>query len=371
TWTESLDQMITEQMNSFNRRNPNYRIEVITFGSASELQMLMQSDTPPDLICWDGDWVDDPPSAQLYGAKGYLTDLGPLVEADPELSMSDFIPSCVELIQETYGSFYLFPREFYARTLVAPSEYVGEEMGWTLEEFCDTAKNLPEGMTIWGGDGKTLLNMLLETGMGAFVDYTAGTCDFENQTFIDLLTVCRDRCSAEENWEEGLGNNLMKVESVMGRFGNFAIETMIPAKEQGLTLIGYPGAGGNGMNLTFSGCVSITTVGSHPDVAWDFVRELMSYDFQKNSYGFASIREDVFNEKEDSYAEMYAEDAAEADFAAAKALPYDAGCSTVYDSPVAQIVMEEAEAFFAGDKSAEETARVIQNRVSIYLGEQF
>lgn len=370
TWTESLDQMITEQMNSFNRGNANYRIDVVTFGDATELQMLMQSDTPPDLICWDGDWLEEAPSAQVYSAKGYLVDLEPLVEADSELRMSDFIPRCVELIKETYGGLYLFPREFYSRTIVAYSEYVGDEMGWTMEEFCDIAKNLPQGMTIWGGDGKSLLNMLLETGISEFVDFEAGTCSFETQTFMDLLTVCRDKCGVEENWEEGLGNNLMRVEGVMGRFGQFAKEVMVPAREQGLTLIGYPGAGGNGMNLTFSGSVSITTVGGHSDVAWDFVRELMSYDFQKNSFGFGSVREDVFTEKEDSYAEMYPDDVTEADYAAAKALPYDAGCTTVYDSPVTQIVMEEADGFFAGDKSAEETARIIQNRVMIYLSEQ-
>jgi multiple sugar transport system substrate-binding protein len=34
------------------------------------------------------------------------------------------------------------------------------------------------------------------------------------------------------------------------------------------------------------------------------------------------------------------------------------------------IVQEEVTAFFTGDKSAEETAKIIQNRVSIYLSEQ-
>jgi hypothetical protein len=33
-------------------------------------------------------------------------------------------------------------------------------------------------------------------------------------------------------------------------------------------------------------------------------------------------------------------------------------------------VEEEAAAFFAGDKTVEEVARIIQSRVSIYLGEQ-
>jgi hypothetical protein len=37
---------------------------------------------------------------------------------------------------------------------------------------------------------------------------------------------------------------------------------------------------------------------------------------------------------------------------------------------VASIVKEECGAYFAGDKSAEETARVIQSRVNTYINEQ-
>jgi multiple sugar transport system substrate-binding protein len=42
----------------------------------------------------------------------------------------------------------------------------------------------------------------------------------------------------------------------------------------------------------------------------------------------------------------------------------------IWDSQIESIVQEEVTAFFTGDKSAEETAKIIQNRVSIYLSEQ-
>ena len=42
----------------------------------------------------------------------------------------------------------------------------------------------------------------------------------------------------------------------------------------------------------------------------------------------------------------------------------------VYDDPAVEIALEEAAAFFAGDQTVENTASVIQSRVSIYLGEQ-
>lgn len=40
-----------------------------------------------------------------------------------------------------------------------------------------------------------------------------------------------------------------------------------------------------------------------------------------------------------------------------------------YDG-IFQIIREEGQAYFAGDRSTEETARLIQNRAKIYLSEQ-
>ena len=40
-----------------------------------------------------------------------------------------------------------------------------------------------------------------------------------------------------------------------------------------------------------------------------------------------------------------------------------------FDNEIYTIITEEAEAFFAGDKTAEEVASLIQNRAKIYLGE--
>jgi len=46
------------------------------------------------------------------------------------------------------------------------------------------------------------------------------------------------------------------------------------------------------------------------------------------------------------------------------------GHKPVNDHPVQHIVNEDTAAFFAGIRSAEETARIIQSRVSIFLAER-
>ncbi len=366
SWTEVADYTLIDQVNRFNRSSGEYRIEVVTYGSAMDLQLLMQSDTPPDLICWDGDWVESPPSARLYAAKGYLTDLEPLLEQDAELSMDDLIPRCVELLRETYGGMYVLPSSFYARTIMAPSEYVGENMGWTLEEFCNVANSLPDDVTLWSSGGDTLLSMILGTNGSQFVDYEAGTCDFENQTFIDLLNVCRDRCTEGDDTED----DMLQVIPIMGRFAQFTYNNLLPAKAAGKTMIGYPGAAGNGMCLTFQQCMSIPASAKHPDAAWQFLRSFLTDDIQEQTHMFTPIRADVYQELENNMVKNNPDEATQEEYAEAIAMPYDAGCVMVYDDPAMEIALEEAAAFFAGDKTAEDTASVIQSRVSIYLGEQ-
>ena len=41
-----------------------------------------------------------------------------------------------------------------------------------------------------------------------------------------------------------------------------------------------------------------------------------------------------------------------------------------YDQEVLDIIKDETSAFFEGQKSAEETAKMIQSRVGLYVGEQ-
>ena len=52
-----------------------------------------------------------------------------------------------------------------------------------------------------------------------------------------------------------------------------------------------------------------------------------------------------------------------------KAMVDNASVGGNYDSDILDIINEEAAAFFSGDKSADDVAALIQNRVSIYLGE--
>lgn len=369
TWTDSLDQNVVDAMNQFNRASSAYRVEVETYSSNEELNLKLLSGDAPDIIDWNSTaWLDSTPSMAIYAKRGYLVDLEPLFDADEELSLDDFIPSILELSMARTGGLYTMPTSFYFATFSAPTEYVGTETGWTVSDMLAVAETLPEDMILSDDTQSGMLDLLLRTNINDYVDIAAGTCSFETQAFYDLLTLCRDYFPAE--YSENSYTQLLTGEASVGRLGQFASDVMRPLESEGRTLIGYPGAGGSGVSIIFNDDYAICALGQQQEGAWEFLRTLYTYDFQYNSAGIMSaVRQDAFDDKEDWYLEVNGS-CTEEESQAARELVYNAQNVRTNDSSIIPIVQEEAAAFFNGDKTAEETARIIQSRVEIYLGEQ-
>lgn len=369
TWADSLDQRVAEAMNQFNRESSTYRVEVETFGSAQDLQLMLSAGDIPDLLYWGQGTLEDSPSIPLLAKNGYLLDLEPLFDRDPELSTEDFLPNLLELAKSQANGLYAMPIEFYFVTLTGKKEYVGDSTGWTISDMIAAAWQLPEDMEVWEYISQwDALDTLLRCTLSDFMDVNAGTCQFETQEFYELLNFCRDYFPQEVGEDYTPSENAMLTgEGGMGRMGQFASDVIRPLEEQGKTLIGYPGAGDSGLSIIFYQEMSIFAQGLQQEGAWEFLRTLYSYDYQYSCRH--SVRSDAFNAREDWYLELN-DSCTEAESQAIRQRVQEATQLRLAEYPCSEIIQEEAAAFFSGDKTAEETARIIQNRVEIYLAEQ-
>lgn len=372
TWADVVDQAIAMQLASFNRGNDTYRVEVVTYSSAEELQLQMLTGDSPDILCWDNG-LDEMPSLELYAKKGYLVELTPLFEQDETLNLSDFIPSVLELATERTDGLYAMPTNFYLHSWMAPIEYVGDAPDWNFGTMLEVARNLPEDMDLFHYVTRAeCIEMMLESAEGMFVDVTAGTCDFSNQEFYDLLTIARDYCPEspkDDAYENPRGTMLLEGCGVFGRLGQFASDTLRPARASGKVFVGYPGDTGNGFTMIFGSEFSICTTGKEQEGAWAFIRNLFDETYQSARLPMCAVRTDCFEAREDWYLEVNGS-CTEAESLEARQLVYGAKNLRNYTSPIIPIVQEEAGAFFSGDKTAEEVAAIIENRVKIYLSEQ-
>ena len=224
-----------------------------------------------------------------------------------------------------------------------------------------------------------------------FLDLEAGTCDFENETFIQLLEICKEygeRPTPDENqlYEMLKTGECLSTYVRVDDMQHFT-QAMKPL-EKSCHFVGYPGQEGYGYAASYE-FVVVNANSKNKEAAMEFLWNLFSLESQQKIDGNgASVREDVVREsvvlkdwgdgrgpiyyyytgdegymnvevKEDgsSFLEEYV--------TALKGLEgQDSRSKAVID-----IVESEAEAYFAGDRPAKEIAKIIQNRVQLYLDE--
>lgn len=346
-------------MNRFNRENPAYQAEFCYYAGDTALQLALLSGDIPDLILFDSSMASA--SEQILSKKGYLTDLEPLFDSDETLSTEDFLPNVLSTLKESNGGLYTIPVYFYFRSLVADQSYVGDLDTWSTSQLYQIAQTLPEDMVAFDMEPGDSLQHLLEHSINQFVDVQNLSCNFTNDSFYDLLRLCRDYCSSDGR------TGLIQVVASMGSCCNLA--EAIADYGEDCAVLGYPDAPGNGGDLVMGDVLGIFAGSQHPDAAWQLLRSMFTYEFQDFTSGIMlSIRQDVFYA--DNRATLPYFQITQAEMEQAEKLVLGACSRTVYDSPVISIVLEEAQACFNGDRTPEETGALIENRVKIYLWEQ-
>ena len=224
-----------------------------------------------------------------------------------------------------------------------------------------------------------------------FLNLEAGTCDFENKTFIRLLEICKEY-GEKPTLEEDQFYEMLKTGECLStvvdvRNMQWFSQNMKPL-EKSCHFVGFPGQKGYGYAFSYEMLV-VNANSENKEAALEFIWDLFSLKTQqKISYNGGSVREDVVRESvkekgfnylterspgfdlgDGSYLSLEAkEDGSsflEEYVTALKGLEgQDSRTEAVYD-----IVKSDAKMYFAGDRPAKETAKIIQNRVQLYLDE--
>lgn len=181
------------------------------------------------------------------------------------------------------------------------------------------------------------------------------------------------------------------------------VNTVFGTKE--VTYIGYPGVEGNGSAISSNTAYSISSK-SNPTIqegAWQYLKYILSDEMQNRQYrynfpstysaldkliekekktyrfyydngGGWSSQEEPFTDEQIAQMESWGQTGKVIEFTE----EYETFLRQFLDSvrykgnddnKILEIINEECELFFAGTKTAEETAKVIQSKVSIYVSE--
>lgn len=221
-----------------------------------------------------------------------------------------------------------------------------------------------------------------------FINWDERKCNFNNEEFTRILEIAKDygkeETYSDEYFMESLENGeFLAWRSVISGISNYA---------EGRNLIGNKGHFvGLPTNEDYSGfwvCNSFLVINKNSqnmDTIKDFLKELLSVENQGRTM-LISIREDAIrsNMEPATYNEygekiywfvnndgliMEVEAKPDGTSYLEEYIDFLKKCGPVpySDENIQKIILEEAELFFNGSKTAEQTAEVIQNRVQLYL----
>lgn len=415
-----LDYSNRSRIIDFNKTNEKYRIEVKDYSqyntgtdSSAGLQKLnteIIAGVVPDILS-----TDSIPLKQ-YAAKGVLEDLWPFIDNDPDLGRDKLMTKPFEADQLGGKLYEVFP-SFSIQTVIGPKNIVGDRMSWTLQDLQDALAKMPEGCAIFGEEDtkEGMLNYILSMNMENFVNWDTGDCSFDSDTFKSLLAFCNTfatEFSYEnvdwETWEDSdtriLTGKQMLTQGYLSSF-DWGIQRYTALFQDGMSYIGFPMEDGSvGSSFNISSGYAISTTCKDKDGAWSFVRQVLLPTGEERMYysGFSVNKADFDAAVEKAMTPEYytdengdpmldengepiitnlgglwLNDGTEIPFHLPTQAEMDQfmalynAITTIYryDTNIYEIVNEVAGSYFAGDRSLEDAASLIQNRVKIYVGE--
>jgi ABC-type glycerol-3-phosphate transport system substrate-binding protein len=360
--------------------------------AAEQLYLDMINGDGPDILM-SGDGLT---SLERFESKGLLADLYKLAAKDETFKKEDYIQSVMSLFERD-GKLYQFPTNFSMQGLVGPTRFIGERTGWTVDEFSEMVNNLPEGVyTLVNVQQSDLLMQSLMLSMGSFVDYTKNEVRFNSPEFYKLLEFAKTYGSdVEENpmpmddmyADEGYIDEweLMNQGKLALRMAYLYSPSSISDTRfefgEPVTFIGYPSSNKAGMSCSASQTYAISSESPNQEAAWDFISFFISKETQMAlpEYSDAPIRKDALDAKienllkprdENNAGYWYGEQMTQADADQFLAMVESISTLSGADGEIMSIIQEETPAYFKGLKTAEDVAKIIQDRVQTLVNER-
>ena len=413
-----LDYHTQQAIIDFNRSNDKYRIDVRDYSEynseddysagLTKLTTEIMAGNMPDILSV----AESIPYRQL-AAKGLLEDLYPYIDADEQLSRGDFFPNVLSAM-ELDGKLYAACAGFAVNTAVGASSVVGDTPGWTYDDYYAALATMPEGCDGFdiGVDRDTMLEACLALDMTDYVDWAAGTCSFDSEDFVKVLDFCKPFPDASyyENYEytaeDSPANRVAQGKQMLcvATFSSTDFFYMDYDKVFGgqATCIGFPTNKGVGNTLAMLESYAMSSSCHNKEAAWQFLRGFLTEEYQMEG-NYLPTNQKTFEKQLEKAMEVEYEKDANGNYLldengeripVSRGSVYD-GMETYniyattprqaqmlrdviasatkmmdYDTSIINIVKEEAAAYFAGQKTAQEVCKLIQSKVNIYINEQ-
>ena len=398
--SNAVDAPRRDLIDRFNRSHDDVQIVVKDYSYSEtddqgpdRLLVEMAAGQVPDIIDLGGPL----PFHQMV-KKGYLEDLWPYIENDPELGREGVLEAPLKL-SEVDGGLYMLFGAVEIETLVSSPELVGDRTSWTFQELRDAFDAMPEGSTVlaFNDSRDWVATSLMRYSVGAYVDREAGTCSFDSPSFRSMMEFVQMFPSSEEVEEETAGldvTDIWREARARQQKGLQLLEEVsltvddLPALDAQwggrCALIGYPMEDGSGGSIfrPRGPQLGISSSCGNKEAAWEFVRTVMtdppgqqsciplerdSYEVKKNT---AMTVKTILDINYVTNEELTAPPLTEERVREFEEFFNSVDKIDIWDGSLFFLIREICDPYFAGARDLDETIRLLQNRVGLYLSEQ-
>lgn len=381
--------------------------EQATNTAANQLKMDIISGKAPDMI-----YCSDYTLISSLAPKGTFADLYQFLDSDSSsISRDDILPNILQAC-EMDGKLVSLTNSFNISTWAAKKKFVDKD-SWTMDEMIDIYDSLSSKMDFTTYCSKETVFQMLSYA-NEFIDYKNGTCNFDSPEFIKLLEFC-DRFPKQDdliNWETATDEEMQEFSAslenaerndkcLIAEIQLESLRTYSRLKEvtfgEDISLVGAPSSNGHGSTISLNTNFAILESSPSKEACWQLISKFFSDDYYSDyqyHWGLPALASEFEKQADEAMSRLYWLDEngqkqeyddvyningeeftippltkEERDYI----VDFVKSITTIrdyYSFDIEQIVNEEAQAFFNGEKTAEEAAKMIQNRASIVVSEQ-
>ncbi len=367
----------------YNREDGEHRLEIKVYETLADLNLALLSGEVDLLVS------SDPHALRRYAARGILQ---PLDELIPGVLSSGELFGGVVQAGTVEDAVYFLPTDIRLLAMVLPASVL-ERYGGSFRDLEELQQCLDalESQSFYQVQYRDVaLNYFLWHGLPNWVDFEAGTCDFQVETFLWVLEHCnryaKDFQSTQHS-DDGIKplfspyltlNDAVSLSMLDIRYEIKGQEIPAYSESMAADVFAFPVGEDSGLLLE-SDFVLAVTAGSPAEEAcgdflnWIFAEEThedaMFFHREYGDRGFSIYRDITDQYLKDAYWNHSTEEA-NALREEYLSLLENANRYVGSGADVWRVIKEEAQGYFAGDMTKEECARRIQERVSILLAEQ-
>jgi len=375
----------------FNAENDCYRIEVVNYAGDDLIRLRTEllSGRGPDILY--SLYFNSHILSPLLN-RGMLVDLIPYIDTDPDISRKDFFQNILESMQSPDGCLQLVANQFWIYTLISIPKIVDDLDAFTTTKFLElTQSALNNGIDYPFGEYWTrneFLNFMFSQVDIGIIDLGNGVSNIESSMFYDILELASflpEEFAPESGYSRSAriirGEQFFEFERLENPYTFSKYETLLGD----FVILGIPSNNGGVHGAFMRSNIAINASSDHKDAAWDFVRRYLLRDAKvvdnREIPTGLPIRIDLFNEQVEEAMKrewvlvdngIQIEMRPQTVEGASKLRELIDNISYISrpNEEIANMIMEEIAHFFEGRRTKEEVARVLQNRVQIYLHER-